>query len=100
EQRFLQKHLLDEVLYQERYQELAQFEELVEQGISSRWLEEFFYDYLRKNLKKIEPIADLKQLFLELKRKNYKIGLATSDTLSATMLIMEYLGLTEMFDFI
>ncbi|MEO2434982.1 HAD-IA family hydrolase, partial [Enterococcus faecalis] len=53
-----------------------------------------------KNLKKIEPIGDLKQLFLELKRKNYKIGLATSDTLPATMLIMEYLGLTEMFDFI
>ncbi|MFP7309064.1 HAD-IA family hydrolase, partial [Enterococcus faecalis] len=100
EQRFLQKHLLDEVLYQELYQELAQFEELVEQGISSRWLEQFFYDYLRKNLKKIEPIGDLKQLFLELKRKNYKIGLATSDTLPATMLIMEYLGLTEMFDFI
>ena len=49
---------------------------------------------------KIEPIGDLKQLFLELKRKNYKIGLATSDTLPATMLIMEYLGLTEMFDFI
>ncbi|EGG54200.1 hydrolase, haloacid dehalogenase-like family protein, partial [Enterococcus faecalis TX1467] len=48
----------------------------------------------------IEPIGDLKQLFLELKRKNYKIGLATSDTLPATMLIMEYLGLTEMFDFI
>ncbi|EGO8929556.1 HAD family hydrolase [Enterococcus faecalis] len=100
EQRFLQKHLHDEVLYQELYQELAQFEELVEQGISSRWLEQFFYDYLRKNLKKIEPIGDLKQLFLELKRKNYKIGLATSDTLPATMLIMEYLGLTEMFDFI
>ncbi|NSU36205.1 HAD family hydrolase, partial [Enterococcus faecalis] len=59
EQRFLQKHLLDEVLYQELYQELAQFEELVEQGISSRWLEQFFYDYLRKNLKKIEPIGDL-----------------------------------------
>ena len=77
----MQKHLLDEVLYQELYQELAQFEELVEQGISSRWSGAIFYDYLRKNLKKIEPIGDLKQLFLELKRKNYKIGLATSDTL-------------------
>ena len=95
----MQKHLLDEVLYQELYQELAQFEELVEQGISSRWLEQFFMIIYEKS-EKIEPIGDLKQLFLELKRKNYKIGLATSDTLPATMLIMEYLGLTEMFDFI
>ena len=41
---------------------------------------------LYENLKKIEPIGDLKQLFLELKRKNYKIGLATSDTLPATII--------------
>ena len=47
----MQKHLLDEVLYQELYQELAQFEELVEQGISSRWLEQFFMIIYEKSEK-------------------------------------------------
>ncbi len=56
-QRFLQKHLLDEVLYQELYQRIGAIEELVEQGISSRWLEQFFYDYFTKKSEKIEPIG-------------------------------------------
>lgn len=67
---------------------------------AEKFVKDFFYQYLVRNLANIKPFGNLGQLFSALRAKGYYLGIVTSDELQSTMTTLDYAEVTTYFDFI
>lgn len=65
-----------------------------------RQLIEMFGAYTSREDIEVKSLADLKSLFLDLKRHGVAIGLATADTMESAKNCLELLGVLDCFDYI